>query len=89
MSDSHKGEKAFWYGKSFSDEHKRNLSKSHIDNPNYLKHQKPVKQLTKDGQFVAEYSSIKKAQSQTGIRHIDACCRNERKTAGGYCWEYA
>ena len=89
MSNSLKGENSFWYGKSFSEEHKRNLSKSHINNPNYLKHQKPVRQYTLDGQFVKKYPSAKSAQLETGIRHIDAVCRGERKSAGSFLWEYS
>ena len=30
------------------------------------------------------YESTCEAKRQTGIGHIDACCRGERLTAGGY-----
>lgn len=54
---------------------------------------KPVKQYTKDGQFIAEYLSIREAARQTGIdfTYISACCRKYRNqiTAGGYIWKYA
>ena len=30
------------------------------------------------------YPSTCEAKRQTKINHIDACCRGERKTAGGY-----
>lgn len=54
--------------------------------------EKPVIQLTKDGQFVAEYQSITEAQRQTGINNsnICACCNNKphNKSAGGFVWKY-
>ena len=36
------------------------------------------------------YSSIKDAERQTGIcdSGIQAVCKKQRKTAGGYHWEY-
>ena len=53
---------------------------------------KPVIQLSKDGHFVAEYSSVKEAERQTGICfvNISNCClgRKYRHTAGGYRWCY-
>lgn len=53
---------------------------------------KPVLQYTLDGQFVAEYPSMKEAARQTGVdnTYISTCCREYRnsKTAGGYIWKY-
>lgn len=59
----------------------------------------PVIQETKDGEFVARYSSIAEASRATGIRHssIDACVIGRKikdgkghyytpRTAGGYKW---
>ena len=34
------------------------------------------------------YPSAREAERQTGISHISACCRCERKTAGKYHWKY-
>ena len=34
------------------------------------------------------YESVCEAKRQTGICHIDSCCRGERLTAGGYHWKY-
>lgn len=34
------------------------------------------------------FPSVKEAKTQTGICHISSCCRNERKSAGGYKWKY-
>lgn len=51
---------------------------------------KPVIQLTKDGQFVAEYPSIIEAHIQTGINksNISLVCSGKRKSTGGYVWRY-
>lgn len=50
---------------------------------------RPVRQYTLDGQFVAEYSSIREAQRQIGNSHISECCLEKRNTAGGFIWKYA
>lgn len=57
---------------------------------------KPVLQFTKDGEFVAEYSSTHEAEKQTGIyqTNISHCCQGKRKSAGvkggpKYIWKYS
>lgn len=49
-----------------------------------------VLQLTKEGEFVAEYSSAKEAKRQTGIDDttIGLVCKGRGKTAGGFVWKY-
>lgn len=49
---------------------------------------KKVVQYDKQDNFIKEWESIKEAKNITGITHISSCCRNERKTAGGYKWKY-
>lgn len=49
---------------------------------------KAVMQFSKKGELIAEYFSTQEAKRETGISHIDTCCRGERKTAGGYIWRY-
>lgn len=66
-------------GRKLSEETKEKLRKQNG---------KPVSQYDLTGNFVAEYFSVKEAKRATGISHIDACCRGERKTAGGYAWRY-
>lgn len=53
-------------------------------------HSKPVFQFTKEGQFVAEYSSIVEASRQTGIDKgsISHCLTGWSKLAGGFIWRY-
>lgn len=50
---------------------------------------KQVIQYTLEGQFVAEYPSIREAERQTGIKHqnISKCCYGDVKSAGGFIWK--
>ena len=52
--------------------------------------EKPVKQFTLTGTFVAEYESITKASKDTGIilTNIAKVCRGERKYAGKFIWKF-
>ena len=72
-------------GRKYSDETKRKISQSQM---NRIDCSKPILQYTLDGQFVAEYMSMKEASRQTGIciSSISDCCNNKLKTAGGYKW---
>lgn len=49
-----------------------------------------VRQLSRDGELVAEYESLSEAYGATGafISNIVKCARGEYKTAGGYIWKY-
>lgn len=53
-------------------------------------HKKKVAQYGKDGVFVKEYINITEAAKETGStrQHISKCCKGERKTTGGFRWEY-
>lgn len=55
-----------------------------------IKHNTPVLQYDKSGNFIAEYKSAREAQRQTGISSttIGLVCKGKGKTAGGYLWEY-
>ena len=79
MSDARKGV-------ALSEAHKKALSDA-------LKgvNAKKVIQYTKSGEFVREWTSAMEAQRELGIANsnICACCKGERKSAGGYVWKYA
>jgi len=45
-------------------------------------------QLTKEGEFIREWDSVKDAQGHYKINNITAVCRGRQKTAGGYRWVY-
>lgn len=44
----------------------------------------------KDDKIIAEFYGCNEAGRETGInyKHINFCCNNKRKTAGGYQWKY-
>jgi hypothetical protein len=50
-----------------------------------------VKQYSLDGTFIAEFESLGEAARRTNLNlaNISRCCRNTRKTLGGYKWRYA
>ena len=79
IRESKMGEKNPNYGKSFTEEHRQKISKTESI---------PVIQLTKTGDFVAEYIGASDAERVTGIssRHIGHCRNHTRITAGGYLW---
>ncbi|MCK9369704.1 hypothetical protein M0R04_07330 [Candidatus Dojkabacteria bacterium] len=49
---------------------------------------KPVIQLTKTGEFVAQFVSARQAQNITGIRGVSNCVSGLAATAGGYKWKH-
>ena len=51
---------------------------------------RPVVQLTRAGEFVAEYSSIIAATRALGVSGTKICevCKGKRKSAGGFVWAY-
>lgn len=53
------------------------------------KSQRPVERISPDGEIVT-YIGVKDAWRKTGINRssISLCCKNIRKTAGGYKWRY-
>ena len=74
------GEKAYWYGKHLSEEHRKKLSEAMGVNG--------ILQYSKDGELIAEYPSTHEASRQTGCNqsNICQCCKGKYKTAGGYIW---
>jgi len=55
------------------------------------KSSKSVIQLTKNGEFIREFYSIRQAERETGVfnTNISHCCSGKVKTAGGFKWGYA
>ena len=86
------------FGRKLSEETKLKISmtkkgvKSSIESiaKRSIKLKKPVLQYDKNMQYITEYSSIKEANIVLGIayQHIGACCRGERKSAGGFIWKF-
>jgi len=55
------------------------------------KHEKSVLQFDKQGNFIKQWDSVKKAGIKLNItrRNIGECLRGRSKSAGGYVWKYA
>ena len=49
---------------------------------------KQIFQFDKSMAPINTFESMSLARIITGISHVDACARGERKTAGGYIWKY-
>ena len=82
MSEAKTGEKNPNFGKHFSEEHNNKISQSKGVNG--------ILQFSKDGELIAEYSSIHEAERNTGCHqgNICSCCKGNRKSAGGFIWRY-
>ena len=52
---------------------------------------KKILQLTKSGEFIREWSSMRETSRQLKINcgNICSCCNGKRKYVGGYVWKYA
>lgn len=95
FSDDHKAKiSQALKGRTLSDETKAKLSVARKgNNVGADNHEsKPVRQLTMNGAFVAEYDSISSALKAMGIKaknsHIGDVCYGKRKSAYGYRWEW-
>lgn len=102
ISAARKGNGNPMYGKRLSEEHRRKISEAGIGRRlteehkaklsganNYLS--KRVAQYdAKTGLLIAVWDCTCQAARENKITqsNISACCRNERKTAGGFRWEY-
>lgn len=87
-SESMTGEKNPMYGKHHSEDTKRKMSEAHKEK--IYANTKPILQFSKNGELIAEYSSLTEASRQTGCSasHICTCCKGKRKSCGGYIWKY-
>lgn len=56
-----------------------------------VKNDFPINQFTKDGEFVAQYASIRDASKDTGVAYsgIYACVLGRTRTAKGFIWQKA
>lgn len=66
-------------------------NKIHCHNYGKIKKwERSVIQMTLSREYIAEYSSLKEAESKTGVKlyNISKACRCITKVAGGYLWMY-
>lgn len=81
-------------GMVFSEEHKKNISISKKGKPN-LTNASPVVQFSMEGNYIAEFISIRLAEKSTGVSEANirvCCCKaragNNNISAGNYIWRY-
>ena len=93
------------YGKTFSEQHRANISNALKELYKIKQHpmsgkcrsgelagnKRAVIQYSADGVFINKYINITEASKFSGAvrQHISKCCNGQRKTTGGYCWRYA
>lgn len=67
--------------------HNQRAAQNKINHPSLSK---PVLQIDKKGNVIAEFPSAREAYRLFGYNsvHIDECCRGERKTHMGYIWKF-
>lgn len=78
--------------------HRSEATRRALQNPETIKnkiaasHKKKIVQMTKDGQFVREFSSLHEVGRElsigNGIVNITACCHGRKASAYGYIWKY-
>lgn len=85
------GENNPFYGQKHSEEIRKKMSQNHVDfsgdkNPAARK----VAQYSKSGAFIKIWNCIQQAADELGIggTHISRCCKDKRKSAGGFAWKY-
>lgn len=74
-----------WCDNSYNQIH---AYKNGLEKPRF---QRRVEQYDLNNNFIKTFDYIKDAEQSLNIdgSSISACCRNKRKTAGGYIWKYA
>lgn len=90
------GKQGTMSGKKFTNEHKEKISKSLKNNEKNLKHLENIRKSQKIRvkginlitNEIIIFESISDAQKSIGNTHIGDVCRGDRKSAGGYFWEY-
>lgn len=50
---------------------------------------KEVLQYDLSGNLINTWKSVRSIKNVLGLSHVAACCRGERKTAGGFIWKFA
>ena len=85
-SEHKKGFKHYLYGKHHTDETKRKISNTNINNP---KLSKQVAQYTLDGELVKIWNSTMECgRNGYNQQSVSSCCRGELKKHKGYIWKY-
>lgn len=85
-----KAENLEWCTHLYNMRYGTGIKRSALKQLNNEKNSKPIGQFTKDGVLVKKYPSIMEAYRQTKNipTLISQCCKNKRRTTGGYKWKY-
>lgn len=85
-------------GKTHSEQTRQKISLAHKDKMHSKEHtqklaeacNKPVSQLSLNGEVITTYASLTKAYHATGVDQsgISKCCKGKVKSAGGFRWCY-
>lgn len=69
-------------GRKFSEEHRRKIG---------IGNSKPVNMFSPEGTLLRRFASAHEAEVSIGVghSHISQCCHNQRRTAGGFMWQFA
>ena len=86
LSEAHKGEKNFFYGKHLSENHKKKIRETRQERGIEPVNKRPI--LCEETGVI--YESTAQATRETGVHNyaIRRVCYGERKTAGGFHWRY-
>lgn len=84
ISEKRKGERNGFFGKKHTPESLEKMSIAH------RKEARRVRQYTRDGIFIQEFASCREASETLEIcfRNIQSCAAGQKKSAGGFVWEY-
>lgn len=79
-----------WCTYSYNNNYGTKIKKQSEKMLNNKKRSKQVIQYNLKNDKINEYLSLREAERQTKIKYIDIskCCKNKRKTAGGYIWKF-
>lgn len=92
MSESRKGENNYFYGKHHTEESRRKISESQKGlrmGKNHIGARR-VKQYDLQGNLLKIWDCMSDAGRELGIsnHNIYNCCKDNRKTSGGFIWRY-
>lgn len=97
ITEGGEGSKGFHHTEEHKQYLRENFHKSKLNSDevkektkkiNIVRCSKHCYQYSKCGVLINEFPSVAEASRQTGINNIQAVCKGNRVTAGGYIWSY-
>jgi len=81
MSESHKGEKSYLFGKVYTDEEKEQMMLN-------SRSAKKVNQYTLDEKFIKTWASVTQIRRELNNASVSLVCNGVLKTSGGFKWTW-